>query len=78
MVGYGIPPLANRGAWNVVGCFMGDEWITFENEPDGVEETRKGWKGSYPRGARFPLQSFWNRWKLIWAVHEAAYEGTDD
>ncbi len=41
MAGYGIPPLTNREAWDVVDKFMADERITFANEPEGVEEAWK-------------------------------------
>lgn len=52
MARYGIPPRTNREAWEVVGCFMADERITFANEPEGVEEAWKAFAlrdGSSPK-----------------------------
>lgn len=34
---YGIPPLTNRAAWEVIDRFMEDERIGFAGEPAGVE-----------------------------------------
>ncbi len=41
LAGYGIPPLTNREAWNVIESFMEDERFAFANEPEGLEETWK-------------------------------------
>lgn len=51
MTCYGIPPLANREAWDVIESFMEDDRIGFANEPAGVEEV---WKNLAIRDTHSP------------------------
>lgn len=38
---YGLPPLTNWAAWEVVEKFMGDDRMAFANEPAGIEHVWK-------------------------------------
>lgn len=48
---YGIPPLTNRAAWEVIVSFMEDDRVAFANEPAGVEA---GWKDLAIRDTHSP------------------------
>jgi len=51
LAAYGIPPLGNRQAWELVEAFMADDRISFASEPEGVEEA---WKTYALRETRSP------------------------
>jgi len=38
---YGLPPLANREAWEVLDSFLEDDRVAFAHEPAGIEQQWK-------------------------------------
>lgn len=74
LAGYGIPPRTNREAWDVIESFMADERITFAHEPDGVEET---WKGFAIRDT--PSPKLWmDAWLAAFALRSGFQMVTTD
>jgi toxin-antitoxin system PIN domain toxin len=51
MEGYGIPPLSNREAWDVMESLMADDRIAFSNEPAGLD---KAWRAFALRETHSP------------------------
>ena len=74
MAGYGIPPLTNREAWAGVDSFTADERITFANEPDGVEDT---WKGFAVRDTNSP-KLWMDAWLAAFALRSGFQMVTTD
>lgn len=74
LAAYGNPPLTNREAWEVFGCFMEDDRVTFVNEPEGVEET---WKSLAIRGTNSP-KLWMDAWLAAFALRSGFQMVTTD